>query len=78
MYLAHDHHKADKQNRPALPYHLTTIQNKQDDIYKDETKNTTGLISKSTRDDFKYIKNPQETTKAEPKPHSNGFGPCNI
>lgn len=51
---------------------FTTVQNKQDDIYKDATKNTTGLFSKDTRDDFKYIKKTQKTTKAEPKPQSNG------
>lgn len=48
-----------------------TVQNKQDDIYKDATKNTTGLISKDTRDDFKYILKTQKTTKAEAKPHSS-------
>lgn len=32
----------------------TTVQNKQDDIYKDKTKNTIGVISKDTRENFKY------------------------
>lgn len=43
--------------RKCLLCHMmwcTTVQNKQDDIYKDKTKNTIGVISKDTRENFKY------------------------
>lgn len=58
---------------------FTTVQNKQDDIYKDATKNTMGLFSKDTRDDFKYIKkNPRKQQKQNPNHKAMVSVPCNI